>query len=53
MAYWAGWANAPIPNYNFWLLPCFGILKYTGSYWTDYSASGDFAYPSNKGPYVT
>jgi hypothetical protein len=54
MAYWAGWANAAVPNYDFWLLPCFGILKYDGNYyWTDYSASGNFAYPSSQGPYVT
>jgi hypothetical protein len=54
MAYWAGWANAAIPNYDFWLLPCFGILKYNNNgYWTDYSASGNFPYPSSTGPYVT
>lgn len=54
MAYWAGWANAAIPNYDFWLLLCFGILKYDGTYyWTDYEASGNFPKPSSSGPYVT
>lgn len=54
MAYWAGWANAAIPNYDFWLLPCFGILKYDGTYyWTDYKASEYFPIPSDHGPYVT
>ncbi len=51
-AYWAGWTNAEIPDFNFnGVLLAFAQLK--GHYYTDYSASGNFEEPSSSGPYAT
>src|SRR5579883_3123399 len=55
-AYWAGWTNAQVPNFNFnGLLLAFALLKSDGrgNFYTDYTASGNFQKPSNTGPYVT
>jgi hypothetical protein len=51
-SYWAGWANAAIPDFKFdGLFLAFALLK--GHYYTDYSASGEFEKWSSTGPYVT
>ncbi|WP_394825602.1 hypothetical protein [Pendulispora albinea] len=50
MAYWAGWANDPIPDLYFRLGLAFALLEGNGTsepYWTNYEKSGNF---ENWGP---
>lgn len=54
-SYWAGWSNAQIPDYKFdGLFLAFALLHSDGrgTYYTDYSASGNFQNPANSGTYT-
>lgn len=53
-AYWAGWSDQAIPNFKFdGLFLSFAMLHADGqgSYYTDYSLSGNFQLYSDKGAY--
>lgn len=55
-SYWAGWSNTPIPDFKLdGLVLAFAFLEKSGSgsYYTDYSKSGNFQNYSDTGPYAT